>query len=257
MIAEPNSAPPTPSGAAQERARIRTEYRRREQNLDPERYAPWNPAEMFLVQDRRRHAAQLLHAANRFPDTTSRCLEIGFGRCGWLPTLIGWGASEANLFGVEIDPGRGAEARRRLPAAQLVLADGGSLPWLAGEFHLVVLSLVMTSVLDGESRRRIAAEVERVLAPGGALLWYDFAIDNPRNRQVRAVGSSELRELFPALAGRIRSASLAPPLARLVAPRSRWVAELLNCLPFLRTHLLAVLLKPMPARNEALRHHYD
>ncbi len=257
MIPEPNSAPPPPTGAARERARIRAEYRQREQNLDPERYAPWNPAEIFLVQDRQRHAARLLHAADRFPNAASRCLEIGFGRCGWLPVLIGWGAREANLFGVEIDPGRGAATRRRLPAARLVLADGGSLPWPADEFQLVVLSLVMTSVLDGESRRRIATEVERVLAPGGALLWYDFAIDNPRNRQVRAVRSPELRELFPSLAGRIRSASLAPPLARLVAPRSRCLAELLSCLPPLRTHLLAVLLKPMPPHDEALRHHHD
>ncbi len=250
----PDTAPST-HGATQERSRIRAEYQRRAHHLDPELYAPWNPAELFLVQDRKRHAAHLLHAADQFPDANSRCLEIGFGHGGWLSTLIGWGARETNLFGVEIDHSRGADTRRRLPAARLVLADGGWLPWPDGSFHLVVLSLVMTSVLDLTLRRRIANEVERVMAPAGALLWYDFAVDNPHNPHVRAVNSQELRALFPSLEGKIRSTSLAPPLARRVAPRSHWLAELLSCLPFLQTHLLGVLLKPTTPDEERLSRH--
>ncbi|MEM7586628.1 MAG: methyltransferase domain-containing protein [Acidobacteriota bacterium] len=230
-----------------EQTRIRDEYRRREQEIPEERYAPWNPAEIFLLQDRRRRAAQLLHAAGRFPTVESRCLEIGFGRGGWLPELIAWGACEPNLYGVELEPGRAFTTARRLPAARLAIADGGRLPWRSGRFDLVVLSLVLTSVLDNGLRQRIAAEAERVLAPGGAVLWYDFAVDNPRNPQVRAVGRLELRELFPTLVGKVHSASLAPPLARRLAPRSRWLAELLGSLPFLQTHLLAVLTKPHPS----------
>ncbi len=89
----------------------------------------------------------------------------------------------------------------------------------------------------------MAREITRVLTPGGALLWYDFAVNNPRNPNVRKVGREELRALFPELRGRIRSATLAPPLTRMVAPRSWVAATLLEALPPLHTHLLAVLVK--------------
>jgi hypothetical protein len=53
-----------------------------------------------------------------------------------------------------------------------------------------------------------------------------------------------LRRLFPGFAMRIRRVTLAPPLARLVAPRSRLAADLLERLPPLRTHILALIRKP-------------
>jgi len=82
-----------------------------------------------------------------------------------------------------------------------------------------------------------------VLAPGGALLWYDFAFNNPKNPHVRGISRSEVRKLFPQLVGKIKSVTLAPPLARLIVPRSWTLATFLEAVPFLRTHLLAVLIK--------------
>lgn len=235
------------SASARERERILKEYRRRESELTPERYAPWDPFEQHLVHGRKRLAARLLRQAGKFPDEHSRCLEIGHGRCGWLADLIGWGASETHLHGVEIDLGRAARARRRLPAARLVIADGARLPWPDRSFHLAVLSTVLSSILDPDVRRRIAAETERVLLPGGVLVWYDFAFDNPHNPAVSGIGRGQVRELFCGLRGEIRRVTLAPPIARRVAPRSWWLAELLESLPFLRAHLLGVLVKPEPA----------
>jgi len=79
-----------------------------------------------------------------------------------------------------------------------------------------------------------------VLGPGGVVLWYDFTL-NPRNRDTRGINRDELRVLFPGLRPRIRRVTLAPPLARLIAPRSWLAAELLERVPVLRTHLLATL----------------
>jgi hypothetical protein len=98
-------------------------------------------------------------------------------------------------------------------------------------------------VLDKGVRRLIANQICRVLAPGGVLLWYDFAINNPRNVNVRKITRKEVAALFPELRGQIKSVTLAPPLTRLVAPRSRALANVLEAIPFLRTHLLAVLMK--------------
>jgi hypothetical protein len=89
----------------------------------------------------------------------------------------------------------------------------------------------------------IAKEITRVLGPGGALLWYDFAVNNPSNSQVRKVNGRELRELFPQLSGEIKSITLAPPIARFIAPKSWVLATILEAIPFLRTHLIGVLVK--------------
>lgn len=223
--------------------RIREEYARREAELDPDLYAPWQPVEMFMRAERKRQAALMLHAAGVFPGAESRCLEVGYGSLGWCGDLITWGVCEANIHGVELDESRAARARRLLPAADLRCGDATSLPWGDGHFDLAVVSTVFTSVLSDEVRRALAAEIVRVLADGAALLWYDFAVNNPRNPHVRGVARGELGRLFPGLEGRVRSVTLAPPLARLVVPRSWALATLLESIPLLRTHLLGVLLK--------------
>ena len=226
-----------------ERERLLAEYERRRRELPSDRYAPWNPAEQFMCHGRSRLATKLLHEAGVFPDAASQCLEIGFGGGGWLPDLLAWGASEGNLHGVEIDPTRLEATSRRLPKARLIQADAADLPYASKKFQLVIASTVLSSILDDQVRRRVAREVQRVLRPGGAFLWYDFAVDNPRNRNVRGVPKKELLGLFPELTGTVRRVTLAAPLVRLVAPRSWWLAELLESMPFLRTHLVAVLRK--------------
>ncbi len=232
---------------ARENERLLREHRRREAEIPADRYAPWQPAEAFMLAGRRRLAAGMLRRAGVFPEAETPCLEVGYGRLGWLGDLISWGVREPGLAGIELDPARAAEARRRLPAADLRVGDAGDLPWADGTFQLVVASTVFTSVLDGDLRRLLAAEIGRVLRPGGALLWYDFRADNPRNRNVRGISRRQLRALFPELAGEVRSATLAPPLARFLAPRSHWLATTFEILPFLRTHLVAVLVKGDPA----------
>jgi len=134
-------------------------------------------------------------------------------------------------------------AREAFPSADLRVGDASRLPWPDATFRLVVASTTFSSILDPVLRRLVAAEAVRVLAPGGALLWYDLKVDNPRNPNVRGVGRRELAELFPELAGPVRSAALAPPIARAVAPASWLLADFLEAFPFLRTHLIAVLVK--------------
>jgi len=118
------------------------------------------------------------------------------------------------------------------------------MPWEDACFQLVIASTVFSSILDARVRELLAREIVRVLTSGGVLLWYDFAFNNPRNPHVRRVSRDEIRMLFPDLAGPIQSVTLAPPLARAIAPRSWIVATVLQAMPLLRTHLLAVLEKP-------------
>jgi SAM-dependent methyltransferase len=214
---------------------------RRDATRDLERYAPWNPAERLMVAERTRLASAELAAVGRFPTRGRPVLEIGYGHLGWLAELVSWGLASDDLYGIELDPARAERARRALPGAHLEVGDAGTLPWADATFQLVVLSTVMSSVLDPERRRGMAAEIERVLAADGALIWYDLARDNPRNPDVRGLDRRAVRALFPQLSGVLRRVTLAPPIARMVAPRAWWLASLLQALSPLRTHLLGVL----------------
>jgi SAM-dependent methyltransferase len=226
-----------------ERERIRLEYQRRAQAENLDLNAPWQPSAWFMLDGRNRTAAVMLHRMGVFPKSGDQCLEVGFGSLGWLSELIGWGVRESDLHGVELDPSRALKARQVLPVADLRTGDAVELPWDDGTFRLAISSTLFTSILDQDVRRLVADEIVRVLAPGGALLWYDFAYDNPANRNVRGIGRAEIRRLFPMLQGKIRPVTLAPPLARLLAPNSWTLATFLEAIPLLRTHLMAVLIK--------------
>jgi ubiquinone/menaquinone biosynthesis C-methylase UbiE len=229
--------------AAQERQRIKTEYDRRTVEISADLYAPWQPAEILMRAATRRVAAIMLHEAGLFPRAGDKCLEVGFGELGWLGDLVSWGMPAKDLYGIELNPTRAALAKKILSASHLLVGDAATLPWSDNTFRLVIASTVFSSMLNSEMRCMAADEIIRVLRPGGALLWYDFAFNNPRNPHVRKVDRRELRRLFPQLIGSVESITLAPPLARFVAPKSWVMATVLEALPFLRTHLIALLKK--------------
>lgn len=232
-----------PVSYSKERDRIIAEYERRAVDGDADQYAPWQPAEAFMRVGRERAASQMLRRAGVFPVAGGRCLEVGYGRLGWLGTLVSWGLRVSDLSGIELDEKRGQVAQRALPGADLRIGDASELPWPDATFNLVVCSTVFTSILDVRMQQKIAGEITRVLVRGGALLWYDFRTNNPKNKNVQKVSRSELARLFPELRGAVRSVTLAPPLTRLLAPRSWGLASVLESVPPLRTHLLGVLLK--------------
>ena len=78
------------------------------------------------------------------------------------------------------------------------------------------------------------------LKQGGAVVWYDFTVDNPRNPDVRGVPLRRVRELFPQGQLTARRVTLAPPLARTFPA----AYGLLNLVPWLRTHRLVLIDKP-------------
>jgi ubiquinone/menaquinone biosynthesis C-methylase UbiE len=226
-----------------EQQRVLAEYERRTREIKTDLYAPWRPDAAFMALGTRYKAAAMLHKAGVFPKAGTQCLEIGYGSIGWLGELINWGISETDLHGIEVDAVRARRAQESLPNADLRVGNAIRLTWTEGSFDLVIVSTVFTSILDTQVRRMVAGEIERVLKVGGTLLWYDFAVNNPNNAHVRKVDRKELKELFPHLSGEVKSITLAPPLARFIAPRSWVLATMLEAIPFLRTHLIGVLIK--------------
>ena len=227
-----------------ETRRIQDEYVRREKEIDVDLYAPWQPGEMFMVAERERIAAMLLKKVGKFPVAGDRCLEVGYGKLGWLGRLISWGAKDSDLFGIELDGERASIARRALPNAQLQVGNANDLPWPNGHFRFVIASTLFSSILDDDFRMSIAKEIDRVLERGGVVLWYDAAVGNPRNKSLKGINRSEIVSLFPNYHHHFRSVTLAPPILRRVAKLNWALATILSTIPFLRTHLLATIVKP-------------
>jgi SAM-dependent methyltransferase len=229
---------------AVETARIQQEYARRERELPPDRYSVSEPGARFLRDSRLAEMDLLLTQGGLLPLGDRHILDVGCGRGDWLLELESRGARRDRLAGIDLIPSRVGEARARLEGADIRTGNATELPWGAGTFEVVVLSTVLSSILDGDMRRAVASEAARVLLPSGAILWYDFFLDNPWNRGVRGVRRREIETLFPGFGVALKTTTLAPPLARWLAPRFPTVAERLAGLRVFSTHLLGLLAKP-------------
>lgn len=83
-----------------------------------------------------------------------------------------------------------------------------------------------------------------MLRPGGAVLWYDFFIKNPRNPHTRPIRKATLQSYFPEFDIELKTLTLFPPLARRLGPLTPMLYPALASLPFLRGHYLGLLSAP-------------
>lgn len=241
--------PDIPTAAIDEEAsRIRSVYSARDSEIPWDRYSVVNPGELFMQQQRVREVVRLLARGGHFPLGDVRILDVGCGHGGWLVDFDSWGATQQLLAGIDLDQSRLDHARGRLPRADLRQGQGGVLPWSDGSFDLVLQSTVFTSILDGDLRATLAAEMARVLAPDGAILWYDFFRDNPRNADVRGVKADAIQALFPGFTVALHRITLAPPISRRLAPVTWIGAMMLERIRLLNTHYIGLLRRSYVAR---------
>lgn len=226
---------------AAEVERLKAAYGRRREG---DRYSPFNPGQLFLLQQRERQVLTLLRNLGLSGLQGRKILEIGCGDGVWLGDFIKWGAKPGNLFGLELLPDILAAARANLPTrVGLIQADGAYLPLAAGAFDLVLQSMVFTSILEPLMKQSVAREMLRVLKPQGLILWYDYFLNNPANPDVRGVKKAEIHRLFPGCDIHLRRLTLAPPIARRLAPHSFLLCFLLEKLWLLNSHYLGVIRK--------------
>ncbi len=209
------------------------------------RYDALRPDVWQRVQERQRALLRRLAAEGRHDLAALRLVEVGCGSGSNLLELLQWGFLPEHLSGLELLPERHAEARRRLPAATaLWRGDASEAPVEAGSQDLVLQSTVFSSLLDDAFQQRLAEAMWSWLKPGGAVVWYDFVVNNPRNPDVRGVPVARIRELFPHARIAVDRVTLAPPVARRVCAWHPALYGLFNALPWLRTHRLAWIEKP-------------
>lgn len=217
--------------------RIAARYARREAG---DRYSLLRPEVWQMWQERQRALLRLLRQRPGVP-ADWRATEVGCGAGGNLLDLLRLGLQPAHLTGIELLPERLAAARAVLPAAVRLLAgDAAAADVAPASQDLVLQSTVFSSILDDTLQQRVADAMWRWLKPGGAVVWYDFTVNNPRNPDVRGVPLARVRALFPQGRFTARRVTLAPPLARALPAAYAW----LNTIPWLRTHRLVLIDKP-------------
>jgi ubiquinone/menaquinone biosynthesis C-methylase UbiE len=159
-------------------------------------------------------------------------LDIGCGTGWWLAELVGLGAAPSRLHGVELLEERAQAAAGRVPGAAIVVGDAANLPYRDGEFGLVTLFLVLSSMKRDADVVAALREARRVTAPGGRIVVWEPRVPTPSNRATRFVRLSVMRRVLGEPSA-IRSLTVAPPIARRSSAR---VYAGLARVPWLRTH---------------------
>ncbi len=223
--------------------RIKQVYVNRGQVISDNRYTYFNVGNLYIMQQREREILRLLSKPSINQLSDKNILDVGCGVGGLLRGFIKYGALPENLWGLDLLSDSIKQAREISPNIDFRCGDARQLPYEDECFDIVTAFTVFTSILDDGMKKRIASEMLRVLKSKGIILWYDFHMNNPQNPDVKGVGKVEIKRLFLDCELDFQRVTLAPPLARRLAPYSWLTCYLLEKIPFLRTHYLSVIWK--------------
>jgi len=212
-----------------------------------------NRGNRAILRERRQAMHDALRRAGLLPLTGRKILDVGCGTGKVLANLREWGATPGRLYGVDLLAERIATAKSKYPELNFEHVSGDALPFADESFDLVLLFTVFSSILDDAVAAGVAEQVDRVLRPGGAVLWYDLRYDNPRNPNVRGVRRAHIECLFPNYAVKLNSVTLLPPLARRLGIFTPALYPTLALLPPLRSHYLGLLIKPSERNDPSTR----
>jgi ubiquinone/menaquinone biosynthesis C-methylase UbiE len=211
-------------------------------NLGATRWSPNNAGNQQIVEERQAVLGEMLHDCGYTPLIGRRILDVGCGGGDVLADFARWGAQPQHLYGLELLASRAQAAHARHPELQILQGNATALGFDDNSFDLIVFFTVFSSVLSPEMREQLAAEAVRVLRPGGAVLWYDLRIPNPRNTHIRPLGRNQIAALFPTLTAHLRTTTVLPPLARRLGKSTAVMYPRLGVIPWLHTHYIGLLI---------------
>jgi SAM-dependent methyltransferase len=188
---------------------------------------------------------------SRVLDELRRSLPVGGGRvldlgCG-SGDLYGHAAAAelgTQWTGVDLRPAVIELATSRFEGGDFIVASADAVPRPDSSFDVVVAQVLFSSLPAEALERGVAAEVARLLKPGGWLVWSDLRYANPSNRNVHAVGMNRIQRLFPGWHVDLQPAGLLPPLARRLGLSTPILYPALSAIAPLRSHLVGRLRPP-------------
>lgn len=223
--------------------RIRRAYEKRDRQGKGCLYSCLNPAQLLSMHQRETLIIRELGSGACPSLSDSVILDAGCATGGVLRDFVKYGASPEMCHGIDLMPDRVETARRLSPNIDFREGNAESIPFEDASFDIVLCFTLLSSILDAGMRGRVAGELLRVLKAGGVIIWYDFHMDNPANPDVRGVRKGEISDLFSGCDITLRRTTLAPPLARALAPYSLMLCQVLEKVPLLCTHYLGMIRK--------------
>lgn len=226
-----------------EEGRIQDVYAIR--RIDKEGLYSWfSQGHVYMMQEVERALLVLLNKNGTNSLAGKAILDIGCGSGSWIHEFIKLGAAPENLAGVDLLDWRIDIAKRICPASvRLECGSAQKLKFSDRSFDVVTQFVVFSSILDSNIRHQVASEMFRVLKDDGFIIWYDFFVNNPRNKDVKGIGERDIRQLFPGCRVELRRITLAPPLIRLIAPYSWLLCYVLERLKVFDTHYIGLIRK--------------
>ena len=221
-------------------------------DADSREQAKRDPSNAGLAQiqlERARVLRELLESEGLLPLTGKRVLDVGSGLGHELARLIAEGADPHLSAGVDLLPDRVERAGSLHPNARFIRADARRLPLDDRSFDLVLANVVFSSILDDQVAAAVSGEMQRVLDPNGAIIWWDNRYPTPGNRHVRGYRLAEIRRLFPGCSVHARRTTLLPPIARRLGRAAPTLYRPLVRVPVLRCRYLAIV-RPSRRRSE-------
>ena len=173
----------------------------------------------------------------------NKILEIGCASGEIINDLIRLGANEEKILGIDIRKESISKAKTLFPYAKIELMDASQLQFKNCTFDLVTAFTLFSSVLELNLRKKIAAEIIRVLKPNGIILFYDMRFNNPFNKYVLGIKRNELKKLFPKTKIISNHITLFPYLTRTINFKTKTLYTFLSKFDFLKTHNIAVIRK--------------
>jgi len=216
--------------------RIKSVYSQRQ--FDGRVYSLFNAGELFMAQQLEKDIIRLLRRHHCRDLGNKRILEVGCGTAWPLRRFIHYGAVPENLCGIDLRQQAIDVATKIHPNIDFKCGNAESLPFEGESLDIVLQFTVFTSILEQGMKQNVSREMLRVLKPAGLIIWYDYFVSKPTNRDVKGIGKKEIIGLFPDCIFDFVKVTLAPPIARRVAPYSFLVCCLLEKIPLLRTHYL-------------------
>ena len=225
----------------EEEARLREVYAQYTRLGNAEnKWSSTNPGNRAILEERWKHISRILTS---YPVGNLRVLDVGCGTGDLLSSLLDLGFQSEHLHGVDLLADRIRVGRTKYPFMDLQACNAESLPYATSAFDLILTFTVFSSIKDEGMQSNVVQELDRVLSPGGSILWYDFRYDNPSNPHVHGMNKRKIQTLLPDYALELSTITLVPPLARTLGAYTSFLYPIFSRIPLLRTHYIGLLKK--------------
>lgn len=217
-----------------------------------DRHSILEAGNLLMVQERERFLRTIFRRAGIASLDGIRAFEAGCSTGYNLRLMVQWGARPGDQAGIDLDTAAVDYCMSHAPEIRVHAGSADDIREPDESFDLSLAFTLFSSVPDENVAEGIAAELFRITRPGGLILVYDMRRQSPGNPNVHPIAPEDLRRWFPRCPMRVRTITLAPPIARLVGRYAPGLYSPLAAVPWLRTHAFYVLRRPALPLHEVI-----